>query len=506
MSTAAMSIVNGTPKGFRTPPAVVRGERSSPAPHAKRPGAMGVRRGPSRVGWLAATRLLVWTVVWGTVLRNIGTSVGAWAAGSFGAVTTILVGVVIPAWVFVVFPGWLAFRIAGPCGLRRLAVGACWMSPLVRLRDLPSIAAWFEIAADRPCPRWDELPADAWTALAAALQADRRRSLARPARVADALAHLPPGARFPWLARVHAVEALVLSAAARRDWAAAARYARLGSGRLNRLLGLLAQAGGDSAMSRRGVWTRWLLAPMRRVTWPLVRALSRSRPAETDADATESAPRGVHARHLAMLGAAARHEDVPTDAVLALAAAWRGEIDDAALARLQARALELGLREGAARARALRDELVDELALLLAQADGEVARPQADALIETLAARARDQQLALIQQALPALDADAVGPSLHPLEAWERWLALRAAWERAEQTGGRAPLAALWRGSVRDRLWGYCCALSHQHGARAAWASLIMFDWLADRAEYVGDLVAVLANRENARIALAGAR
>jgi hypothetical protein len=25
-----------------------------------------------------------------------------------------------------------------------------------------------------------------------------------------------------------------------------------------------------------------------------------------------------------------------------------------------------------------------------------------------------------------------------------------------------------------------------------------MFEWLADRAEYVGDLVAVLANRENA--------
>ena len=62
---------------------------------------------------------------------------------------------------------------------------------------------------------------------------------------------------------------------------------------------------------------------------------------------------------------------------------------------------------------------------------------------------------------------------------------------------------ALAEHSVRDSLWGYCCALSHQHGARAAWAVFVMFDWLADRAEYVGDLVAVLANRENARIALA---
>jgi hypothetical protein len=99
-----------------------------------------------------------------------------------------------------------------------------------------------------------------------------------------------------------------------------------------------------------------------------------------------------------------------------------------------------------------------------------------------------------------------VGPSLDPLAAWERWLVLRAAWERAAQSAGRAALATLWRMSVRDRLWGYCCTVSHVHGPRAAWASYVMFEWLADRAEYVGDLVAVLANRENARIALAALR
>jgi hypothetical protein len=64
-------------------------------------------------------------------------------------------------------------------------------------------------------------------------------------------------------------------------------------------------------------------------------------------------------------------------------------------------------------------------------------------------------------------------------------------------------MATLWRTAVRDRLWGYCCAVSHAHGAEAAWASYAMFDWLADRAEYVGDLMAVLANRENARVARA---
>ena len=86
------------------------------------------------------------------------------------------------------------------------------------------------------------------------------------------------------------------------------------------------------------------------------------------------------------------------------------------------------------------------------------------------------------------------------------WLGLRAAWERAEQHAGRAALATLWRTGLRDRLWGYCCAVSHVHGPRAAWASYVMFDWLADRAEVAGDLVAVLANRENARIAAVHAR
>jgi hypothetical protein len=464
------------------------------------------RAGMSRGGWLPAARLLVWTVLWGTVLRNIGASVGVWAGGSLGAVSSILIGVVIPAWLFVVFPSWFAFRIAGPRGMRGLAVAACWMSPLVRARDLPSIAAFFEIAADRPCPWWDELPADAWTALAAAIQADRRRSLARAARAADALAHLPAGAHFPWLARVHAVEALVLSAGARRDWAAAARYARLGQGRLVRLLALVARGAAGEAMASRRLWALWLLAPMRTTTLPLVRAFAWRSAVDPAPRPASPVARTPYARHVGLLGAAARHEPIGADDVHALAAAWQAEIDEPALARLHARALELGIRDGAARAQAARERVLDELALLLAHADGEPARAAVHALGETLASRARERQLGLIQEALPALDADAVGPSLHPLEAWERWLTLRAAWERAEQTGGRAALAALWRGGVRDRLWGYCCALSHQHGARAAWAVLVMFDWLADRAEYVGDLVAVLANRENARLALASSR
>ena len=45
------------------------------------------RRGISRAGLLSAARLLLWTVLWGTVVRNIGASVGAWAQGSLGAIS-----------------------------------------------------------------------------------------------------------------------------------------------------------------------------------------------------------------------------------------------------------------------------------------------------------------------------------------------------------------------------------------------------------------------------------
>ena len=467
------------------------------------------RGGPfaGRAGRLAALRLLVWTLVWGTVLRNLGASVGAWAGGSLGTLTTILIGIVLPAWVFVLFPGWLAFRVAAPRGMRRLAMAACWMSPLARLRDLPGIAAFLDVAADRPSPGWTDLPADAWTALAAALQADRRRSLAHAARIVDALAHLPAGARFPWLARRYAVEELVLAAVARRDWPAAARTARLGQGRLVSLLALVAEAARGGAAPASALWIRWLLAPMRLTLLPLVRVLAR-RDRVAGGVAPVSAPpvASPQARHVALLEVAARNEEIRAEDVMALAAAWQAAIDDAALAALHARALELGVRDGAARALALREQVQGELALLLARADGERPRGPMDPLAEALVARTREHELGRLKASLAAFDADRVGPSLPPLAAWERWLGLRAAWERAEQHAGRATLATLWRTGLRDRLWGYCCAVSHAHGPRAAWASYVMFDWLADRAEVVGDLVAVLANRENARIALAHLR
>ena len=112
----------------------------------------------------AIIRAAVWTVVWATILRNIGGSIGVWAAGSLSAVVTILIGVVIPVWLFMFFPSWLAWRVAQPLGMPVVAAVASWMSPLVRMRDLHSISVFMAVAAGRPFPARGELPADAWIA------------------------------------------------------------------------------------------------------------------------------------------------------------------------------------------------------------------------------------------------------------------------------------------------------------------------------------------------------
>jgi hypothetical protein len=467
------------------------------------------RRGDAGIGLQAIIRAAVWTVVWATILRNVGGSIGVWAAGSLSAAVTVLIGVVIPVWLFMFFPSWLAWRVAQPLGMPVVAAVASWMSPLVRMRDLHSISVFMAVAAGRPFPARGELPADAWIALAAALQGDGGLGV-RAARIADALAHLPAGARFPRLARSHGVEVLMLAALRRRDFRAAARWGELGRGRLVGLLALIARAGAGAGVDvpARVLWLRWALAPARGATLPLVRAVVSRRGTNVPAapPASIATPVSVQARHVALIAAAAHNEPVSTGDVAALAAAWRRAFDEAAMARLQARALELDVRNGAEQARALRERVLGELAALLSVSHGEAQAMTAasrDDFDAELASHVRQRQLDDVRDALRPLDPDAAA---QPLEAWERWLALRAVLERIDQHAGRAAAAALWYGNVRDPLWRWSCALFHEHGARAGWVAVAVFDWVANRAEYVGDMVAMLANRENARAASAVSR
>ena len=198
----------------------------------------------------------------------------------------------------------------------------------------------------------------------------------------------------------------MLAALRRRDFAAAARWGELGRGRLVGLLALIARAGtgGSSGVPARVFWLRWALAPARRATLPLVRAVM-SRRSASPLQATPVGPVSVHARHVALIAAAARNQPVSTRDVAALAAAWRTGLDERAMARLQARALELDVRNGAEQARALRGRVLDELAALLSVSHGDaIATASNDDFEAELASRVRQRQLDDVRDALRPLD------------------------------------------------------------------------------------------------------
>ena len=230
----------------------------------------------------AAMRVLVWIALWAEALRTVATVAGVWSAGSWGIFATLFVGVVAPAWMFALSPTWIAWRLLRRVDLplprrppkRRtphawvrareaLILAGCWLSPLCRARDLRGIRTFLRARDGRPFPLARHTPADPWTVLGAAVQAEGQGNLALVDQIVDALACLPAGARFPWFARVHGGEALVLAAIRRRDPRAALRYAAIGRGRLVRLLVSVAEAQTGVRLPRRRLWLRWALAPGR---------------------------------------------------------------------------------------------------------------------------------------------------------------------------------------------------------------------------------------------------
>jgi hypothetical protein len=300
----------------------------------------------------------------------------------------------------------------------------------------------------------------------------------------------------------------MLSAAGRGDWPAVARYALLGRGRLVTLLALIAEGAQGAPVPPRTLWLRWALAPRRRQNWPLVRALAARQlaprsvtpaPAVTAETLAETPAVDPRLRHVRLLGAATG-ATLAMPEVFALAASWQRHLDQAALARLQARALELEVRDAAAHAIALREAVLEELAQLATLAEGRLPAVPEGSFGAALAVRARERLFGVVEAALVPLAPERIART-PPLEAWERWLALRALLERVEHQAGAVAATTLWHARVRDAVWNWACALYNQHGTRAAWAALGMFAWVADRADGLGDTRAAIVNRENARIA-----
>ena len=506
----------------------------------------------------AAMRVLVWIALWAEALRTVATVAGVWSAGSWGIFATLFVGVLAPAWMFALSPTWIAWRLlcrldlprrprprggpplpssAGATAAKRgparhawirareaLVLGGCWLSPLCRARDLRGIRTFLRARDGRPFPLARHTPADPWTVLAAAVQAERQGNLALVEQIVDALACLPAGARFPWFARVHGGEALVLAAIRRGDHRAALRFAAIGRGRVVRLLVSVAEAHTGVRVTRRRLWLRWALAPGRWRTLPLVReaaahlrtparATPPPGPSARDLDRLAfdpidaAGPDGADPRlaHVTLLGQVARGRVPAVSQILTLAAAWSRALEPAALARVGARALELDVRQPQAALNGLRARVLDELAALTAHAEGELPPLEAltDPLARALGERARDQLAAAVDGALRRLTARDEAGGVPPLEAWTRWLALRTLVEEVERRAGRTMLTILWHGTIRNAAWRWASTLFNQDPAPTAWMAHMVFAWLADHAERVGDLGGQLTNRENARAALA---
>jgi hypothetical protein len=409
---------------------------------------------------IVIARVATWVVLYALALRYAGGAIAVWAGGTLTVVGTILIGVVAPVWLFVLAPTWLAWRVAVPLGLHRLALLACWLSPLVRARDLGSIRVFLDAIAGRPLAPLASVRADAWTALAMAVIARRRGDTAEVARITDALLHLPAGARLPRLARVHGLAALADPGAPE------------------------SRPSSISVVSLAGV------SPPPAPREPVERTTPAADPRRA---------------HLDLLAAAANGPPIERRRVLLLAVRWQSAFDDAPIAALRARALELGVRDGAARARALRDDVLDELTDLAVDATGGWgAVPTADGLPAKLAARVRDRLHRRVDSALARFGRDPREPAPAVLDTWRRWLVLRAALDELELAGGLPALTTVWYGGLRDAVWSTACALHTDRAHGGPWVAHAMFTWVADRGEMLGDLPATLLNRENARSAAVG--
>ena len=455
-----------------------------------------------------------------TGLRLLAGNVGVWAEGALDVGVTILIAFVLPVWLCLFFPTWFAWRVLHPLGLHGCVVAGFWFSPWVRRCEISTIRIFLGVLRKLPFPPAAGVTADAWTALAAAVQADEQKAYARLDAIVEALTHVPSGTRFPGLARQVGVEALARRSATRRDWPAVLRITRLGSGRTVRLLDILARAEVGLPVLPGRLWLAWLLSPMRLSTYGHVRALTLAAkkqesvtppPRGPNPQQTRVEARSVsdpHLRHVRLLGAAARGQTIAMQEILSLAHAWQEALDGASLARLHARALELDVRNGAGAhlAQAMKVTVLRELTDLACVAVGAMdpqplSQHASDSLVVDLFRSVENQLYREVNKALAPIDSEKTKTAVHPLVAWEQWLAVREAVERFEQRAGQDALKVLWYSLIRDRVWRWAYAEWTERGEQSGWAMAMVFDWMADQAEVLGDLPATAINRENARVA-----
>ncbi|MCE9579629.1 MAG: hypothetical protein K8W52_41295, partial [Deltaproteobacteria bacterium] len=260
------------------------------------------------------------------------------------------------------------------------------------------------------------------------------------------------------------------------------------------------------------LYARWLEAPHRLATWPMVRrALAARAPAPVASDARvvfETAPIAGPSDGATLDLARRAHVAIaiaPIDpaAVTAAASAWdRAFADPATRVAIYQRAVALGAPSDAGERAlaALRQAVAADLAAAAERAGVPLARlaDPSSPILGSAVRLARNQLLTDVELAFGRLsDRCVAGGDLPACDEWREILALRAAYGHAATAGGLEVRrlvfvhANLGFGKLAVRLWNDRGEHVLSHAVSA---------WLAEEALAVGDAKAVETHAANARL------
>lgn len=429
-----------------------------------------------------------------------------------------------------VYRFWMVRTLIVPLGLYKVAYYGV-LSSQTRIQEDPNGTALLA-AAWSLCRKYDvdgeawvheklqELPRLGGAGIAAAgflaaARGDREtaRQLLRSAIAMDEAA-------YPKAARRAAVSWLVADAAARGDWRAVAELGEsMGDGsREAWLLSAVAQSLHLDPFSpgRLGLWLRWLIAPNRRATLPIVEravlALNGAfiepereslPPFNEPVQDIESDPWAralhLHASLLATQPALIQPEDVKLAAL-----AWDNALSGAGH-RVDDRARVLGLSGGAGGASVLyafAQAIEEDLSAVVKGSEiplGSLAS-EGDGLAERVRRRLRDELLTEIEGAVRALAQRTEDKrELPPVDEWREWLYVASLYERgAERVGDdfrRLAFATLHSDACAFAVWHF-----NERSQRPIGNAV--FRWLLREAERVEDERAATLQRKNVAIGI----
>ncbi|MDC0684254.1 hypothetical protein [Sorangium atrum] len=387
------------------------------------------------------------------------------------------------------------------------ALAAAWALCRARKPDA-AVEAWVSERIERGGERIGAGPAPSPTSpsavplrgagiAAGAMLAAHRGDVEGARALFDSVASLDERA-CPREARRIAAGWLAAEAASRGDWAAVSAHACVRGGRALSLLGAVAARllGEEPAPGALELWLRWLIAPHRRATLPLVRrALAagagapRPEPEAPEPCAAKVAEGDLWSRavllHAALL--LRPRGQVSGDDLRRLGGAWDAALDDErAQAELRERAASLGASGAQAALGPLARAVEEDLAATLRAA--RVPREAWDDLGATIGRthrRLRDELLSEVEIACDALRRRVdERRELPPLSEWREWTSLRAQYEAAAVLVGtefrRLAFPKLHADVCHAAVW-----LFNTRKERAIANG--MFRWLLAEAEALGD-------------------